>query len=117
MANQQSPPSSSESVDSAALQVPPEPPPYPTIRQAITLLVLLVLVQGFFGIVIGQVTSLADFGLDSALLIGAANLLSFGLILWLAVRAARKISVSRSVGTAPDSIKSARTRPGPTEGN
>ncbi len=90
MENQQPPTAPPEAADSAALQVPPEPPPYPTIRQVITLLVLLVLVQGLVGMVAGLVASLGGFEPDPALLIGAANLLSFGLILWLAVRAARR---------------------------
>lgn len=90
MTDDQLPPSASNAADSAALPVPPEPPPYPTIRQVITLLVLLVLVQGLIGVVLVQVASLADFELDPALLIGVANLLSFGLVLWLAVRAARR---------------------------
>ncbi len=90
MEDKQAPPSPSETADSGALQVPPEPPPYPTIRQVIVLLVLLVLVQGFLGVVVALIGSLAGFEPDLALLIGAANLLSFGLVLWLAVRAARR---------------------------
>ncbi len=90
MEDQQAPPNPSEPADSAALQVPPEPPPYPTIRQVIALLVLLVLVQGLIGVVFAVVAGLAGFKPDSALLIGVANLLSFGLVLWLAVRAARR---------------------------
>ena len=90
MTNEQPPPSSSNAADSAALPVPPEPPPYPTIRQVIPLLVLLVLVQGLIGVVLVQVASLAELELDPALLIAVANLLSFGLVLWLAVRAARR---------------------------
>ncbi len=86
MANRQPPTTPPEAADSAALQVPPDPPPYPTIRQTVTLLFLLVLVQGLVGIVVGQ----AGFEMDPALLGGAANLLAFGLVLWLAVPAARR---------------------------
>ncbi len=90
MEEQQIPPSPCEAADSAVLQAPPAPPPYPTIRQVIALLVLLVLVQGFIGVVVALVASVAGFEPDPALLIGVANLLSFGLVLWLAVRAARR---------------------------
>lgn len=90
MANQQPPTSPPEAAGAGEPQVPPEPPPYPTIRQAVTLLVLLLLVQGFVGIVAGQAAGPAGLELDPALLTGAANLLAFGLILWLAVRAARR---------------------------
>jgi membrane protease YdiL (CAAX protease family) len=66
------------------------PPPYPTVWQAVKLVLYTMILMGLAGIALLGGTKAIGLELDGATLTSLTNLLAIGMALWLAVRSAKR---------------------------